>query len=88
MESPQRGALALVRLVAVCVILVGVLDAGTYLTQYVIPYYEHHQRLEHAQPPAPLKIWRLALDAIPLIVGLGILVKARAIAEWLLDMIE
>jgi hypothetical protein len=81
MESSQRGALALVRLVAVCIILVGVMDAGMYLTQYVAPIFKH-------QPPAPLSIFRLTLDAIPLIVGIVILVKAKAVAEWLADMIE
>ena len=88
MESSQRGALGLVRLVAVCIMLVGILDAGTYLTQYVTPYFERHQHLELSQPIAPLHIWRLVLDTLPVIIGIVILVKAKAVAEWLADMIE
>ena len=38
MESSERGALSLVRLVAACIILVGVLDGGMYFTQYLMPY--------------------------------------------------
>ncbi len=87
MESSQRGALALVRLVAACIILIGILDAGMYLTQFVIPYFERQQHLQ-PQPTAPLKIWRLALDAIPVIAGIVMLIRARAIAEWLADIIE
>ena len=87
MESSQQGALNLVRLVAICVVFAGIIDAGMYLTQYETPYYEMRHNLPHQQP-MPLKIWRLALDAIPLIVGLVMLIKARAMAEWLADLIE
>jgi hypothetical protein len=87
MESSERGALALVRLVAICIILVGVLDAGVYLTQYVTPMFQQmHQ--QQSQPHVPIHMLRLVLDSIPLIVGIVILVKARAIAEWVQDMIE
>lgn len=88
MESSQRGALGLVRLVAAGIMLIGVLDGGTYLTQYVTPYFERHLHPELQQSLPPLKIWRLALDAIPVIVGLVILIKAKVVAEWLSDVIE
>ena len=88
MESSQRGALALVRLVAACTILIGLMDAGMYLTQYLTPIFAQTHHLQSSQSPAPLNILRLVLDAIPLIVGIDILVKAKAVAEWLADMIE
>lgn len=87
MESSQRGALALVRLVAACVIILGLLDAGMYLTEYLIPYSELHQHAQGQRPP-PLSIIRLVLDSIPVIVGIALFVRAKAIAEWLSDLIQ
>lgn len=77
MESSQRGALSLVRLVAGCIIVVGVLDACLYFTQWLQPQHR-----------APLNILRLILDSIPIIIGTVILIKSKAIAEWLSDMIQ
>lgn len=87
MESSQRGALALVRLVAGCIIILGLLDAGVCLTQYVIPYSELHQHAQSGRP-APLNIFRLVLDSIPVILGIVILIKAKAVADWLSDVIQ
>lgn len=85
MESSQRGALGLVRLVALCLILIGLLDAGLYLTQYLGDY----SRFQHHNGPKPsLHVIRFVLDSIPLVVGLVILIKAGAVAEWLSDLIE
>lgn len=84
MESSQRGALALVRLVALCLIILGILDAGMYLTQYLAPDFLPQNHAPHQ----PLKIWRLALDSVPIIAGIVMLIKAKAIAEWLADLIE
>lgn len=84
MESSQRGALGLVRLVALCLIVIGILDAGVCLTQYLAPNFLPQNHVPHQ----PLKIWRLVLDSIPVIAGIVILIKARAIAEWLADLIE
>lgn len=84
MESSQRGALGLVRLVAGCLILIGVLDAGLYFTQYLglLSSSTHHE------PRQPLNVLRVVLDSLPIIAGIVILVKARPIAEWVADMIE
>jgi hypothetical protein len=84
MESSQRGALPLVRLVAAGIILVGVLDGGLYLTQYLMQFQHHDPNLH----PAPLNILRLVLDSIPMIIGIVILIKSKAVAEWVADMIE
>jgi hypothetical protein len=87
MESSERGALGLVRLVAICLLFAGIIDAGIYLTQYETPYYEMQRHLPHSDP-LPLKVWRLVLDAIPFLAGIIILVKAKALAEWVADLIE
>jgi len=85
MESSQRGALGLVRLVACCLIIVGLLDAGLYITQYVGLY----SRFQHHHGPRPsLHIVRIILDFIPVIAGLAIVIKARAVAEWVSNLIE
>jgi hypothetical protein len=81
MDSSERGALGLVRLVAGCIILAGVLDGGLYLTQYFSHLAPHQTRL-------PLNIFRLVLDSLPIIIGIVMLIKAKAIAEWLADMIQ
>ena len=85
MDSSQRQALGLVRLVAGALLLVGILDGGLYFTQYIIQYnhFRHHQ----ASMPS-LDIARIILDSIPLIAGLVIFGKARAVAEWVSDLIE
>lgn len=87
MESPERGALGLVRLLAICLIALGLLDAAMYFTQYLTPYLNAHAHHE-AQPAAPLNIFRVILDAIPIIAGIVALIKAKAIAEWLSDLIQ
>jgi hypothetical protein len=86
MESEKRGALGLVRLVAGCVILVGLLDGGIYFTQYLMPYATQHRAPNQHLPP--LDISRIILDSIPIIAGLVMLVKAKAIAEWVSDWLE
>jgi hypothetical protein len=77
MESSQRGALSLVRLVAACLIVVGLLDVGLYLTKCFAP--GRH---------VPVNYLIVFLDFIPGLAGIIVLIKSKAIAEWLSDMIE
>ncbi|HEY1790849.1 MAG TPA: hypothetical protein VGJ73_22055 [Verrucomicrobiae bacterium] len=86
MDSSERGALGLVRLVAACIILVGLLDGGMYFTQYLMPYAAQHRAPNQHLPP--INILRVILDSIPVIVGIVMLIKARAISEWLSDWIQ
>jgi hypothetical protein len=87
MESSQRGALGLVRLVAICLIALGLLDAVMCFTQYLTPYFQMHNHVQ-TQRPAPLNIFRVILDSLPIIAGIVVLIKAKAVAEWLADLIE
>lgn len=88
MESPERGALGLVRLVAFCLIILGLLDAAIYFTQYLTPYFNNHAHHAQDQPTAPLSIFRVILDSIPVVAGIVVFIKAKAIAEWLSDLIQ
>jgi hypothetical protein len=86
MESSQRGALGLVRLIAGCLIVIGILDAGLYFTEYLHLFSSPAQH-EHA-PRQPLNLLRLILDSFPIIAGIVIFIKAKAIAEWVSDLVE
>jgi hypothetical protein len=77
MESSDRAALSLVRLVAGCFIVIGLLDLGLYFTQWL-----------HPQHRLPLNILRIILDSIPILIGIVIFIKAKALAEWLSDLIQ
>jgi hypothetical protein len=86
MDSSERGALGIVWVVAICVILIGLLDAGIYFTGYLVPYAaQHHDPKQHLPP---MNILRIILDSIPVIAGIVMLIKARAIADWLSELIE
>jgi hypothetical protein len=87
MESEKRGALGLVRLVAGCIILIGLLDGGIYFTQYLMPFagLPHRDPKQHLPP---VDILRVILDSLPIIAGIVILIKAKAIAEWVSDWID
>ena len=67
----------LVRLIAACVMVVGLLDTGLYLTQCLA-----------SKQPVPVKILPIVLNSIPFVIGIILLIKARAIAEWINDQIE
>jgi len=87
MESSERGAVGLVRIVAVAIILIGLLDGGMYFTQYLIPYAGMQHPAAHPHLP-PINILRVILDSIPIVAGIVMLIKAKAIAEWLSDWIQ
>ena len=67
----------LVRLVACCIMIVGVLDTGLYVTRCLEPKH-----------PMPVKVIPIVLDSIPTVIGIIILIKAKALAAWLANKIE
>ena len=77
MESSERGAKSLVRLVAACLIVVGLLDVGLYLTKCFAPGHRE-----------PVNFLIVLLDFTPGLLGIVMLIKSKAIANWLSDMIE
>jgi hypothetical protein len=84
MESSQRGALGLVRLIAGCLIVLGLLDCGLYFTEYLHLFSSSG----HKEPSQPLNVLRIILDSLPIIAGIVVFIKARPIAEWISDLIE
>ena len=77
MESSERGAKSLVRLVAACLIVVGLLDVGLYLTKCFAPSHRE-----------PVNFLIVLLDFIPGLLGIFMLIKSKAIADWLSDMLD
>jgi len=67
----------LVRLVAACVMVIGLLDTGLYITQCLAPKH-----------PMPVKILPIVLNSIPFVIGVVILIKTKAIANWIADKLE
>jgi hypothetical protein len=77
MDSSQRGALMLVRLVGVALILAGVMQIGLYLVKRLLP-----------QPPLPVEILPCVMNAIPSVLGIVVLVAAKPLAEWISNKLD
>jgi hypothetical protein len=75
MDAPLRGALMLVCFIAIALIGYGLLEAGLYWGEC----------LAHKQP---VNISHFAFPAIPLLAGLALLVRAKAVAKWISDKLE
>ena len=72
MEAPERGGLTLVRLVGVMFIVATILELGLYLAKCLIPNHR-----------VPIEVVPVLLRLIPAVLGFVVLIKARAIAEWI-----
>ena len=77
MDAPERGALTLVRLVGVLFVVASVLELGLYWAKCANPRH-----------PVPVEAIPCALNLIPAAIGLVILVKAKAIAEWISNILD
>jgi hypothetical protein len=75
METPDRGALMLVRIIALA--LVGWAVAELLLYWADCHFHNH-----------PVEIIKIIIKSLPLLGGAVILVKARALAEWLSDLLD
>ena len=75
MDAPDRGALMLVRFIAVALIGVAVVEVALY---WVVASSRHE----------PVEILPCILKSVPAVVGLVVLIKARAIAEWISDKMD
>ena len=67
----------LVRLVACCILIVGVLETGLYVTRCLEPKH-----------PMPVKVIPVVLDSIPTVIGIIVLIKAKALAARLAEKLE
>jgi hypothetical protein len=77
MDAPERGALMLVRLIGVLFVVASILELGLYWAKCAF-----------AKPPLPVETIPCALRLIPAAIGFVILVKAKALAEWIADRLD
>jgi hypothetical protein len=75
MDAPDRGALMLVRFIAVSLLAVTLVNLALY---WVVAQRNHTE----------VTIFPCVLKSIPAVVGLILLVKARTVAEWISDKMD
>ena len=77
MEATERGALTLVQLVGVLYVVASMLELGLYWAKCANPRH-----------PVPVEAIPCALKLIPAAIGLVILIKAKAVAEWISNILD
>ena len=75
MDSPERGALMLVRFIAAALIGWSLLELALYVV------VSHHNDVPVAVVPCVVK-------SLPFVAGVVILIKSRSLAEWLSDKLD
>jgi hypothetical protein len=75
MEAPERGALMFVRFLACAVMGWALAEVALYVA---VCYHKH----------LPVEIFPCVVKAIPFVIGLVMLLKARALAEWIADKLD
>jgi len=85
MDAPERGALMLVRFIAVSLIGITVVEIALYLavSQIQEPHiinYDYHA--------PPIKILPYLLKSIPALIGVVGLIKSKALARWISDKLD
>ena len=77
MDAPERGALMLVRLIGGLFVVATILELGFYWAKCTA-----------AKPAVPVEAVPCVLRLIPAWIGFVILLKARAIAEWISNILD
>jgi hypothetical protein len=75
MDSPERGALMLVRIIAVALIGWTVCELGLY---WAVCSHKN----------VPVEILPCIVKSFPFLAGVVMLIKSRALAEWLSDKLD
>jgi hypothetical protein len=75
MDAPERGALMLVRFIAATLIGWAVVELGLYFM-----ICQHDQ--------TSMKMIPCLLKSLPLLAGVIMLIKARALAEWIDSLLD
>ena len=95
MDATFRQALLFVRFTAVCVMMVGLLDTGLYVAQCwqqkqppPAAQIQNPAPVSPSEHAAPVKVVPFVLNAIPFVVGIVMLVKAKSIAAWISEKLE
>jgi hypothetical protein len=77
MEAHERGGLTLVRLIGVMLVVGTILELGLYWAKCSIPSHK-----------VPVELIPVLLRLIPAALGIVVLVKARAIADWISNTLD
>jgi hypothetical protein len=75
METPERGALMLVRFTAVALIGWSLVELALYVV------ISQHNSI-------PITFLPCLIRSLPFLAGVAMLVKARAIAQWVADKLD
>jgi hypothetical protein len=75
MDAPDRGALMLVRFIAVSLMGVTLVNWVLY---WVVAQHNHTE----------VTIFSWVLKSIPAVIGLVFLIKAKALAEWISNKLD
>jgi len=75
MDSPERGALMLVRFIAAALIGWALVDLGLY---WVVCNHKN----------VPVEMVPCLVKSLPFLAGVAVFIKARALAEWLSDKLD
>jgi hypothetical protein len=75
MDAPDRGALMLVRFIGVSLMGVTLVNLALY---WVVTQHNHTE----------MAIFPCVLKSIPAVIGLVVLIKARALAEWISNKLD
>ena len=77
MDAPERGALTLVRLIGVMLMVSTLLELGLYWAKCSMPSHR-----------VPVEVVPVLLRLIPAVLGTIVLAKARALADWLVELLD
>ena len=77
MDAPERGGLMLVRLIGVSLVVASILELGLYWAKCSIPDHK-----------VPVELIPVLLYLIPAVLGFVVLIKARALAEWISNILD
>ncbi len=72
MDAPERKALMLVWLIGGLLVVISVLELGLYWAECAF-----------AKPPVPASVIPCVLKSISALLGLGVFIKSKALAEWI-----
>jgi small-conductance mechanosensitive channel len=75
MEAPERGALMLVRIIAVALISWTTVELALY---WVVTNHNH----------TPMKISACLIRALPLLLGIIVFIKSKSLAHWVSDLLD
>jgi hypothetical protein len=75
MDSPERGALMLVRFVAAVLIGWAIVDFVLY---WVVCSHKN----------VPVEIFPCVVKSLPFVAGVAALIKSKSLAEWLSDKLD